>query len=986
MMMSPSTGGRSSRKGINEVKDSLSSTFKSIGTGSAKVGAASSGGPDAQMLELKQSLRKSGKLLRTKLGVKYLYSSDEGLAEGVLQDDQKTGLLSILSAVKQGKVEPEEAAADVSAIVAIGMQDKYVTVLGERVALWHQGVNDANMARVDDAIAAIKRLERRLTGVKQPGTGPEEDLIKHLMSQYRADMRDVFAADEVVRTTRQKETGMKVAREGQRRKGHKNSWQNADQLDDDQLEVLTGKTKLEKALDEMIKSIADEVYTDVRRRDEAALGILGQYSGLADNKNGRADLTALKKLKDSKLDKMDTDPDSRTAGLIRTQIGLLVKANIKTLWPIAAASKLLSNNNLIGKDVYIVKNNDLVQFEGEDADQWLDRMQFELGFGPTPSRKRLEEYGHGEDIDTSRDEHTGTSVSRGIDIEDRSSYWEDGTLNARGDDHLRTPGVRPSAPPSDGGGDGGTAASPAATGGSSDTVAARLGIKAAKAAKAKLAAEEAAHLFEERDRGFDPEEYRRDCIRSNIEDFVTANGVLYTLLEQELKPAVDSAVEKSGNLFGDNLQDSRINNAARGDGLAVIETWIFSLERFGDSAREAAHDFMRNGAGWLCQNNWKGGLETLRLGTLAAIDIGVEVTWAMTISRFMEKLYVHRPVVAQRMAEEYGSEPADRQRNVIHDIPVFIGRVSKLIEAMTSGERKLKEGKHQKEQRALAVARAQSFAYSVVAYDADRWDVIDAPKDVEKYVANFTTNSGGGGGGKGNGKSGGGKGGSKLPAGWKMWKPQGASYDDKGQRVCDNQSCTKCLTKERYALVVDKQKWSDTRAIDRGKSKGLAAWMHCESCDSRMSSDKKSVVYPDGYMPGVREQDRSKATPEMRERMSGGGGGFKKGGGGPRHAKANAAAAAASDSDDDAESIAFGSEASTYSQSSQAEELRAARQEALEAKLAAAESKTKALEAEASLRDVKDGGSPVKVKGRGQKYRSKLRMDGSLHPVDSDSE
>jgi len=37
---------------------------------------------------------------------------------------------------------------------------------------------------------------------------------------------------------------------------------------------------------------------------------------------------------------------------------------------------------------------------------------------------------------------------------------------------------------------------------------------------------------------------------------------------------------------------------------------------------------------------------------LAAIDIGVEVTWAMTISRFMEKLYVHRPVVAQPMAEE----------------------------------------------------------------------------------------------------------------------------------------------------------------------------------------------------------------------------------------------------------------------------------------------------------------------------------------------
>jgi hypothetical protein len=46
--------------------------------------------------------------------------------------------------------------------------------------------------------------------------------------------------------------------------------------------------------------------------------------------------------------------------------------------------------------------------------------------------------------------------------------------------------------------------------------------------------------------------------------------------------------------------------------------------------------------------------------------------------------------VARTMAQEYGSEHADRQRNVIHDIPVFIGRASKLIEAMTSGERKLK--------------------------------------------------------------------------------------------------------------------------------------------------------------------------------------------------------------------------------------------------------------------------------------------------------
>ena len=968
MMMSPSASGKlTARKGINEVKDALSSTFKEMGTATHKVGVANTGGPDAQMLELKHALRKSGKLLSTKLQVRYAYGSD-GIADGIIGDEQKAGLMQILSSVGKGKVEPAAAMADVSTIVAMAVQDKYVAVLGDRVALWHKGVNNEHMARVDDAIAAIKRLERRLTGVKQPGTGPEEDLIATLMSKYRADMRDVFAADEVVRNTRQKEIGMKVAREGQRLKGHRNSWQNADQLDDEQLEVLTGKTKLEKALDEMILSVADELRTDVGRRNETALNILGHYGGVPDNK-ARADLTALKKLKDSKLDKMDTEPDSRTAGLIRTQVGLLIKANIKTLWPIAAASKLLSNNNLIGKDVYIVKNNDLVRFEGEGTDEWLDRMQFELGFGPTPTRKQLEAYGHGDDIDTT---HGSTIVSGRADK----------------DDELATPkpATKPPASPSTpkpGDGDGGTAETPAASDGKTDTVAARLGIKAAKAARAKQAAEEAAYLFEERDQGFDPEEYRRECIRSNIEDFVTANGVLYTLLEQELKSAVDSAVEKSGNLFGDNLQDSRVNNAARGDGMAVIETWIFSLERFGDSAREAAHDFMRNGAGWLCQNNWKGGIETLRLGTMAAIDINVEVTWAMTISRYMEKLFVHRPVVAQRMADEYGSEPADRQRNVIHDIPVFLGRVLKLTEAMTGGERKLKEGKHQKEQRALAVARAQNFAYSVIEYDASRWDVIDAPDAVEKYVANFTTNTGGGK----QGKQGGGKGNNQLPGGWKMWKPQGASYNDKGQRLCDNQSCDACLTKERYALVVDKQKWSDTRAIDRGKSKGLAAWMHCETCDGKLGSNNRFVVYPDGYMPGAREQDRSKATPEMRERMSGGGGRPGNGGGGARNARANAAAAAAAaDEDDDAESIAFGSEASTFSQASQAEELRAARQEALEAKHAAAESKIKALEAEASLRDAKDGESPAKIKGRGQKYRSKLRMDGSLHPVDSDSE
>ena len=55
-------------------------------------------------------------------------------------------------------------------------------------------------------------------------------------------------------------------------------------------------------------------------------------------------------------------------------------------------------------------------------------------------------------------------------------------------------------------------------------------------------------------------------------------------------------MEKVGKLFGDNVRDSIINNAARGDGLSVTESWIFSAERFGGKARENAHDFVGHGA------------------------------------------------------------------------------------------------------------------------------------------------------------------------------------------------------------------------------------------------------------------------------------------------------------------------------------------------------------------------------------------------------
>ena len=113
MMMSPSASGKlTARKGINEVKDALSSTFKEMGTATHKVGVANTGGPEAQMLELKHSLRKSGKLLNTKLHVRYAYGAD-GIADGIMGDEQKAGLMQILSSVQKGKVDPAAAMADV---------------------------------------------------------------------------------------------------------------------------------------------------------------------------------------------------------------------------------------------------------------------------------------------------------------------------------------------------------------------------------------------------------------------------------------------------------------------------------------------------------------------------------------------------------------------------------------------------------------------------------------------------------------------------------------------------------------------------------------------------------------------------------------------------------------------------------------------------------------------------------------------------------
>jgi len=67
----------------------LYAIFKEVCLGkTVKVGAASSGGPDAQMLELKHELRKSGKLPKTKLQV--WYRTHKGPA-GSQEEEMPTG-------------------------------------------------------------------------------------------------------------------------------------------------------------------------------------------------------------------------------------------------------------------------------------------------------------------------------------------------------------------------------------------------------------------------------------------------------------------------------------------------------------------------------------------------------------------------------------------------------------------------------------------------------------------------------------------------------------------------------------------------------------------------------------------------------------------------------------------------------------------------------------------------------------------------------
>ena len=59
------------------------------------------------------------------------------------------------------------------------------------------------------------------------------------------------------------------------------------------------------------------------------------------------------------------------------------------------------------------------------------------------------------------------------------------------------------------------------------------------------------------------------------------------------------------------------------------------------------------GAGWLLQANWQGGIAVLRDGVQKAIELNVPVTYVQSIARYMQQLHIHRPSIATQLMKDF---------------------------------------------------------------------------------------------------------------------------------------------------------------------------------------------------------------------------------------------------------------------------------------------------------------------------------------------
>ena len=373
MYMTPTTGRSPGRKGVHEVRQALSTTFKVLGH---KAVDEDTSNWEGRIRRSKTLLAECHAELEVNLRKRYLYDHISGAAEPIAKNEElHKGIATILdtsSSTKEGKIS--ELITEVSRCC----QAEYLTKLKTEVAEVHAGKIDTLVKKLDGIAAAMRQHESRSTGIR---VGPEpvgDTIVQEMMRQFVADNNKVFEAHKAVTDITRAIEGMKAARAAQNKTYSLDEWQRGADLKPEDLERLTKKEAMETVLDERITEMNNAKTLETKHRSQVSLDILG--SGTADLKQTRSDVNALKKLKDKKLETMDMNPDPRIASLIRTQVLVTAKANVNQLWAIAPALKVLTSSNLIGKDMYIIKNNDLVPQEDEDDEKYLRRME-QLGFG-----------------------------------------------------------------------------------------------------------------------------------------------------------------------------------------------------------------------------------------------------------------------------------------------------------------------------------------------------------------------------------------------------------------------------------------------------------------------------------------------------------------------------------------------------------------------------------------------------------------------------
>ena len=738
---------------------------------------------------------------------------------------------------------------------------------------------------------AVNEDMRRITGVVS-ATGGKGQVDAESMAAQQLFLHNsalIVAANNDYVFAKEELKGMQAAQSKllSHKRGRK-QWKAGSKLQIDDVKMLAHQDSLEKDLKSSIEDKEKDVARFLKQRYQTSLDILG--GGSVNTKDVRTNTAGIRKLVASKFD-MSKPADAKTAALIRNCTKQIVKENITQFWKLAAMVELMSSNNLIGKDFYCVKNNLTIMIEDEEEEDYLARLNT-MGF----TVERLEKF-------ASREEELSLSKHYKKEKEEAAAA-ADGSSMAPDFDDLETP-----AEADDDEDD-----------------------------------EPLDQLADDLSESMTEDDWRQ--LESQVEDYVSANGLLFGILNDDLSTQIQSACSNSGKLFGESVHDSRINSAANGDGLSCLEAWIFSSELFGDRAHENAADFLKQAAGWFIQDNWKGGLKTVREGLQKAIDLKVEVTWAQTIAKYMGVLLVHRGVIALQLRDVYGSPPKDKNANQIHQILFFVGALEMYLNQATGKDKPFeKMDKESRRTRAHYVNIAHCFAYEVVEANEKEWD--NVPHEF-RPTANFTQKNPKKQHKDKKEKKGGGK---KFAANkdstWRPWLH--ASHQEiGGKRICDNQGCSIPLNKSEYQAVCSRQEQKDGVAVAAGYTRASPCFHTCSICHLKKGDD---VVFPDGYLPKVpgNVTDRTKATPawtkaikdkEARREQ------FKA-------AKANMASrgnetescSEEDDSDDDAISMVSGSTARSQAKSTQSNQ---------NGKMKKMAEKINALEREAAAKEMKE--------------------------------